>query len=613
MKRKEILSLLFFLGVTMFPTSMVHATTIDHVTEQGLIKLVKQHKDKEVIMEDGIVLGVGDNLDLTLNKGFDVVNDEIATIENGKLIAKKVGSTYATQTIGNKVYIMEVSIANNTSVLKQGRAYVNRDYYKVFIDPGHGGYDNGASYNGFLEDEINLRISHKIKNILETKGVQVDMSREDDRFLSLTERTRMANNIGSDVFVSIHQNSESSGQAKGIETYYGPNRNESKELATDIQNDLIQGTGGINRGVKSGRFTVIQVSNMPSSLVENGFISNKEEATKLNSNEYQNKLANSIANGILEYLENNVVLNNQGGGAGNNAAIIDKGIVTGSSLNVRSGAGTNYSTIGSLNRNDKVDIVSKSGVWYKIKFGRGYGYVHSDYINIVNNSTNKPSTDNTQTLNKKGIITASSLNIRSGAGTNYSRIGSLNRNSKVDIVGSSGEWYKIKFGNGYGYAHKDYVKITNDTTNKPSINQPSNKPSIQNKKGIVTASNLNVRSGAGTNFARLGSLNKNDKVDILDTVGDWYRIKFGRDYGYVHSDYIKISDASNSTQVTKTGVVRVNSSLTVRSNASTSSSVKGYLKNNTKVTIVATNGSWYKIKYNGGFGYVHRDYIKNVK
>ena len=650
----KILSLLIISGMLITPSSMARAEEIYNVSESDLIKLLEKYKNEEIILEDGLVLTVGEAINLPINEGWTIYNENVAEIVDGELVGKSVGSTFVSQEIDDTVYILEVCITENeVSTASYSRSItknVDRDYYKVFIDPGHGGYDNGAVQNGVLEDEINLQISQKIEAKLKAKGVQVKMSRYDDTYLSLTDRTRMANNWGSDIFVSIHQNSATSSSANGIETYYYSQRQDSKELASEIQTDLIQSTNAVNRGVKTANYAVIKTASMSSSLVECGFVSNPTEAKNLSSSSYQDKVAEGIVNGIMEYLEENVILNNSGGNTNNNnsgnTTTTQSGTIkVNGVLNVRSGAGTSYSVIGSLSNGAKVEIVETSGTWYKIKYGSGYGYISKDYVTVSsssnsgsssNDNNNSNSGNNTATTQSGTIKVSGALNVRSGAGTSYSVIGSLSNGAKVEIVETSGTWYKIKYGSGYGYVSKDYVTVSSSnnsgSTDSGNSNNGSNSNSNNNgnssstttQSGTIKVSGaLNVRSGAGTSYSVIGSLSNGAKVEIVETSGTWYKIKYGSGYGYVSKDYVTVSSSSNSgntdsgnsnngsssATTIQSGTIKVNGGLNVRSGAGTSYSVIGSLSNGAKVEIVETSGTWYKIKYGSGYGYVSKDYV----
>ena len=613
------------------PSSIVQAEEIYNVSESDLIKLLEKYKDEEIVLEDGLVLTVGEAINLPINEGWTIYNENVAEIVDGELVGKAVGSTFVSQQTADTVYILEVCITEQgVSTASYSRSItknVDRDYYKVFIDPGHGGYDNGAVQNGVFEDEINLQIAQKIEAKLKAKGVQVKMSRYDDTYLSLTERTTMANNWGSDIFVSIHQNSATSSSANGIETYYHSSRQDSKELAVEIQNDLIQSTNATNRGVKTANYSVIQTASMPSNLVECGFISNPTEAKNLSSSSYQDKVAGGIVSGIMDYLATNVILNNSGSNNSNNsgnsnATTTQTGTIkVNGALNVRSGAGTSYSVIGSLSNGAKVEIVETSGSWYKIKYGSGYGYVSKDYVTVSSTSNSDSSSNNntSATTTQTGTIKVNgALNVRSGAGTSYSVIGSLSNGAQVEIVETSGSWYKIKYGSGYGYVSKDYVTVSSSSNNGSSSSSSSSSTTTTQSGTIKVNGALNVRSGAGTSYSVIGSLSNGANVEIVETSGSWCKIKYGSGYGYVSKDYVTVSSSSNSgssssssssTTTTQSGTVKASGGLNVRSGAGTSYSVIGSLSNGSQVEIVEISGSWYKIKYGSGYGYVSKDYI----
>ena len=132
--------------------------------------------------------------------------------------------------------------------------------------------------------------------------------------------------------------------------------------------------------------------------------------------------------------------------------------------------------------------------------------------------------------------------------------------------------------------------------------------SVSKGQVVNVTSTLRVRSAANTNSTVLGTLRNGSIFDIISKSGSWYEINYNGGSGFVHEDYVK--EITESSTVSATGkVVNVTSNLRVRSGASTSASVLGYITNNTSVSIVGVEGSWYKIKYNSGYGYVHKDYI----
>ena len=329
-----------------------------------------------------------------------------------------------------------------------------------------------------------------------------------------------------------------------------------------------------------------------------------------------------------------------------------------SGLNVRNGASTSSGIIGSLSNGANVTILGESGNWYKIKYGNSTGYVSKDYVkasgetseNDTNNSdigSDESNSSGETSTNKSGQVVNvhSSLNVRSGASTSSKIIGSLSNGSNVTIVGESGNWYKIKYGNSTGYVSKDYIKASEESNNSNTQNNTNNSNSESNgtntseeastnKTGYVVnvSSGLNVRNEASTSSNIIGLLSSGANVTIVGESGNWYKIKYGNSTGYVSKDYIQASGESNNsntqnntnnsnsesngtntsgeTSTNKTGyVVNVSSGLNVRNEASTSSNIIGALYNGANVTIVGESGNWYKINYGNSTGYVSKDYI----
>ena len=127
--------------------------------------------------------------------------------------------------------------------------------------------------------------------------------------------------------------------------------------------------------------------------------------------------------------------------------------VTTSVLNVRTGAGTNYSIMSKVYKGDTLEVIGSSNGWYNIRLSNGKtGWVSGDYLSISGSSTN--------TESKKGTVTTDTLNVRSGAGTSYSIISKVHKGDTVNIVGSSNGWYKIELSSGKtGWVSSDYVSI----------------------------------------------------------------------------------------------------------------------------------------------------------
>lgn len=179
----------------------------------------------------------------------------------------------------------------------------------VCIDPGHGGSASGAvsADKKRFEKDDNLALSLKIKEKLEQKDVKVIMTRDDDSDVSLKDRCKKANKNRADVFVAIHRNSSMDGTGMEVWIKDKPSKKEER-LAKDILNSLVKCSGQLNRGVKKGyrnnsgnNYYVNANTNMPSCLVEVGFITNEEDNKKFDK--LLDTYAQSIADSIYENLK----------------------------------------------------------------------------------------------------------------------------------------------------------------------------------------------------------------------------------------------------------------------------------------------------------------------
>jgi N-acetylmuramoyl-L-alanine amidase len=194
----------------------------------------------------------------------------------------------------------------------------------VILDPGHGGQDSGAMCGGVLEKDLTLDVARRIDRLLDSEGIATLMTRLADTYVSLADRAAFANRIRNCIFVSIHFNEGNKPVASGVETYYAshqitngsslaswlpflwrplsesPNP-ESQRLAGFIQEALVARTRAIDRGTQSGQFFVIANVTSPAVLVEGGFLTNKEDISKLVSEDYRDQIAAAVADGILHY------------------------------------------------------------------------------------------------------------------------------------------------------------------------------------------------------------------------------------------------------------------------------------------------------------------------
>lgn len=180
---------------------------------------------------------------------------------------------------------------------------------RIFIDPGHGGADPGATFGDLIEKEIALAISLRLRDRLEAGGHRVEMSRKTDFFVHLEARARMANEWLADVFLSIHLNADPDPdepgmpEAQGSEFWIYPGSVYGSGLASSIDHAIaIDFPDHPARGIKRAKFAVLRLTKMPAVLLELAFI-DTEKSGVLKDPDVQELLAASIAVGVHHYSE----------------------------------------------------------------------------------------------------------------------------------------------------------------------------------------------------------------------------------------------------------------------------------------------------------------------
>lgn len=188
--------------------------------------------------------------------------------------------------------------------------------YKVVIDAGHGGFDSGkVGVGNILEKEVNLEIAKKVQERLEKNGIGTIMTRESDEGLydegeenkkqqDMKRRCAVINESGADLAVSIHQNSYTEEYVCGPQIFYYETSQKGKELAQILQETLNHNLEiDRPREIKANdTYYILKKTEIPTVIVECGFLSNTNEAEKLTSEEYQMQVADAICKGIRQYL-----------------------------------------------------------------------------------------------------------------------------------------------------------------------------------------------------------------------------------------------------------------------------------------------------------------------
>lgn len=286
--------------------------------------------------------------------------------------------------------------------------------------------------------------------------------------------------------------------------------------------------------------------------------------------------------------------------------------ITASSLNVRSGAGTNYSVIGYLQKGEQVNVTGTSGSWYKISYNGTTGYISSTYCQKVTSSetvttdttkapvTVEPTTTTTteapkattttttaadkktetttETVSSLGVytVTASSLTVRKGTSTSYASLGTLPKGTQVTVLKQVNGWGMINYNGQTGYVYMYYLQqvtpaVTTTTTEKAVTTTTEKATTTTTEAALVTTTSgqtissngaiytvqtlLNVRSGPGTSYSVLGTLEQNRQITVYSITDNWAKITFNDQTAYVSAKYLTYVGEVSHTCTYDSGVI----------------------------------------------------------
>ncbi len=291
------------------------------------------------------------------------------------------------------------------------------------------------------------------------------------------------------------------------------------------------------------------------------------------------------------------------------------GTLTGDYVNLRAGAGTGHAVIGMLYLNDEVTVLDDSDAnWAKIRTKDGQeGYCSKEYLHITKKGETAQGT----------AVTTDALNLRSGAGTDYHVKTVLSKGTTVTVLDNSdANWAKVRTADGTeGYCSKAYLDIAGSSAQAPSAptQQPEQNESASNTtelQAILTGSDVNLRSGAGTGYSVIGSLYLGQRVTVIDNSdANWAKIRTesGQE-GYCTKEFLQISNGSDSNagEEVSIGKAITTDYLNLRSGAGLNHNVLTVLAKGAVVDVIDnSDGTWVKVKTNDGtVGYCSKDYLQ---
>ncbi|NMM65286.1 N-acetylmuramoyl-L-alanine amidase [Clostridium sp. P21] len=208
--------------------------------------------------------------------------------------------------MGSQPVVMAVG-KNGTNKLETTKVDKHLKKDTIVLDAGHGGIDNGTSYKNLYEKNLTLKMVKYAESYLKSKGYTVVLTRNKDELIPLKEIGRRVNASSGTVFVSIHVNSISDPNFKGITTLYydvqGYEKQERIKLANILEKEAVKSDNWTSKGIKKQNVAILRYSKIPCALVECGFITNNEDRDKLCKDEVLKRLSQNISDGIIKYLK----------------------------------------------------------------------------------------------------------------------------------------------------------------------------------------------------------------------------------------------------------------------------------------------------------------------
>ena len=268
-----------------------------------------------------------------------------------------------------------------------------------------------------------------------------------------------------------------------------------------------------------------------------------------------------------------------------------------------------------LSRNDVVTILDSEGGYYLVRTEDGEtGYVAKSAVKAAETETPSPTEtpESGGSATRQGTIklssSSSNLNLRQGPSTSTDVLATLRHGQSVTVTGESGDWYAIEVSGYSGYVMKTYVTFSEDEESSSGSSEVF--PAVIRLSS--SSSTVNVRSGAGTNYSKIGSLTNGASVNVVASNGDWYRIEYGNGYGYVMKTYVQLvsSGSSGSSSEDEDVLTAVTTAaVNLREEGTTSSDKLGTYPKGTRVVVLEKGSSWSRVDISGNEGYMKNTYL----
>ncbi|PFY24549.1 peptidase M24 [Bacillus toyonensis] len=287
-------------------------------------------------------------------------------------------------------------------------------------------------------------------------------------------------------------------------------------------------------------------------------------------------------------------------------------------LHVRAGSSTSQDIISRVYNGQSLDVIGEENGWFKINHNGKTGFVSGEFV-----SKKGASNSNVSTTGGKNKVTADVLRVRTAPNTSSSVSGRVYEGQTLNVIGQENGWVKINHNGQTGYVSGQFVSgVSANTGATNDTNQQTVQPASGNY--TVNVSSLRVRTGPSTSHTTIASITKGQVVQVVGEVQDWFKINYAGQAAYISKDYVtkggsnengsQGNNQNNNVTVQTGGTYVVNAtSLRVRTGPAAYHSVIGGVLNGTTLNVVGSEGSWFKVNYQGKTGFVSGEFVKFVK
>jgi len=291
-------------------------------------------------------------------------------------------------------------------------------------------------------------------------------------------------------------------------------------------------------------------------------------------------------------------------------------------LHVRAGSSTSQDIISRVYNGQSLNVIGEENGWFKINHNGKTGFVSGEFV-----SKKGATNSNVSTTGGKNKVTADVLRVRTAPNTSSSVSGRVYEGQTLNVIGQENGWVKINHNGQTGYVSGQFVSgVSANTGATNDTNQQTVQPASGNY--TVNVSSLRVRTGPSTSHTTVASITKGQVVQVVGEVQDWFKINYAGQAAYISKDYVtkggsnengsqgnnQNNNQNNNVTVQTGGTYVVNAtSLRVRTGPAAYHSVIGGVLNGTTLNVVGSEGSWFKVNYQGKTGFVSSEFVKFVK